>query len=150
MKKTLALLLALITLLTVSLASCSKKEGEEIDPNGDFNFVFDDNASAKPTETDKDGNVITDKDTNTNDFIAASGTTYILHPVKVREKAKNSSATIGVADWGSAVELVERNQTWTKIKFTDKASGAVLEGYVRNELLTGDKGSNYGCYRSRG
>ena len=102
-------------------------------PSTEDNIEIDDSAesnipSAPSTEDDI-----------SNDFIAASGTTYILHPVKVREKAKKSSATIGVADWGSAVELVERNQTWTKIKFTDKASGAVLEGYVRNELLTGDK-----------
>ena len=86
-----------------------------------------------------DGNIVGNIDGNNSEFITASGTSYILHPVKVREKAKNSSATIGTADWGAAVELVERNNTWTKIKFTDTASGAILEGYVRNELLTGDK-----------
>lgn len=135
MKKTIALLLALITMLTLTLASCNKdKEGEE-DLGGDFEFNFENNGTGKATgATDASGNAV-----NTNEFIAASGTSYILHPVKVREKAKNNSATIGTADWGAAVELVERNNTWTKIKFTDTASGANLEGYVRNELLTGDK-----------
>ena len=135
MKKTIALLLALITMLTLTLASCNKdKEGEE-DLGGDFEFNFENNGTGKSTgATDASGNAV-----NTNEFIAASGTSYIVHPVKVREKAKSSSATIGTADWGAAVELVERNNTWTKIKFTDTASGATLEGYVRNELLTGDK-----------
>ncbi|MBP3369745.1 MAG: SH3 domain-containing protein [Clostridia bacterium] len=136
MKKTLALLLALITMLTVSLASCSKKEEETPDEN-EQNFVFNNGAStykSTGTVTDESGNVLTN-----TDFISISGTSYILHPVKVREKAKNSSNTIGTADWGAAVELVEKNSTWTKIKFTDNASGATLEGYVRNELLTGSK-----------
>ncbi len=136
MKKTLALLLALITILTMTLASCSKKEENDIE-NEDLDFVFnngDSSSKSTGTATDESGNVV-----NTSEFIAASGTSYILHPVLVREKAKNNSTTIGTADWGAAVELVERNSTWTKIKFTDKASGANLEGYVRNELLTGDK-----------
>ena len=134
MKKTLALLLALITMLTLTLASCSKDNGED-DGLGDFEFSFGGDSTVKSTgATDESGNVV-----NTSEFVAASGTSYILHPVKVREKAKNSSNTIGTAAWGAAVELVERNSTWTKIKFTDTASGAVVEGYVRNELLTGDK-----------
>ena len=136
MKKTIALLLALITMLTLTLASCSKNNEEEGDLGGDFDFGVEGVGSGKATSTDESGNVIGG---TTNEFITASGTSYILHPVKVREKAKNSSATIGTADWGAAVELIERNNTWTKIKFTDTASGATLEGYVRNELLTGDK-----------
>lgn len=137
MKKTLAILLALITLLTATLASCSKEKEDEGDNSNDFNFAFESgNSTAKATgtTTDESGNVV-----SSSDFISASGTSYILHPVLVREKAKNSSTTIGTAEWGAAVELIEKNSTWAKIKFTDKASGAVLEGYVRNELLTGDK-----------
>jgi hypothetical protein len=134
MKKTIALLLALITMLTLTLASCSKNNEEE-EGLGDFEFNFEGNGTAKSTgSTDASGNIV-----NTGEFITATGTSYILHPVKVREKAKNGSQTIGTANWGAAVELVEKNNTWTKIKFTDTASGATLEGYVRNELLTGDK-----------
>ena len=135
MKKTIALLLALITMLTLTLASCSKENEGEEDLGGDFEFNFENNGTGKSTgATDESGNAI-----NANEFITASGTSYILHPVKVREKAKNNAQTIGTAEWGAAVELIERNNTWTKIKFTDTASGATLEGYVRNELLTGDK-----------
>jgi hypothetical protein len=135
MKKTLALLLALIMMLSMTMVSCNKEEPDETDED-DFGFNFEDpTGDATGDSTDESG----ENNNNNSDFVAASGTSYILHPVKVRKDAKKSSSTIGVAAWGSAVQLVERNTLWTKIKFTDKDSGATLEGYVRNELLTVDK-----------
>lgn len=135
MKKTLALLLALIMMLSMTMVSCNKEEPEETDDD-DFGFNFDDpTGEATGDSTDESG----ENNNNNSDFVAASGTSYILHPVKVRKDAKKSSSTIGVAAWGSAVQLVERSTLWTKIKFTDADSGATLEGYVRNELLTADK-----------
>ena len=135
MKKTLALLLALIMMLSMTMVSCNKEEPDETDDD-DFGFNFDDpTGEATGDSTDESG----ENNNNNSDFVAASGTSYILHPVKVRKEAKKSSSTIGVAAWGSAVQLVERSTLWTKIKFTDKDSGATLEGYVRNELLTADK-----------
>ena len=127
--------------------------GEHLDYHGDFegyknaerkiltkskNMVInidDPTGEATGDSTDESG----ENNNNNSDFVAASGTSYILHPVKVRKDAKKSSSTIGVAAWGSAVQLVERSTLWTKIKFTDADSGATLEGYVRNELLTADK-----------
>jgi hypothetical protein len=135
MKKTLALLLALIMMLSMTMVSCNKEEPDETDDD-DFGFNFEDpTGDATGDSTDESG----ENNNNNSDFVAASGTSYILHPVKVRKDAKKSSSTIGVAAWGSAVQLVERNTPWTKIKFTDKDSGATLEGYVRNELLTANK-----------
>ena len=135
MKKTLALLLALIMMLSMTMVSCNKEE-EPDDTEDDFGFNFDDpTGEATGDSTDESG----ENNNNNSDFVAASGTSYILHPVKVRKDAKKSSSTIGVAAWGSAVELVERNTIWSKVKFTDADSGAKLEGYIRNELLTADK-----------
>ena len=135
MKKTLALLLALIMMLSMTMVSCNKEEPDETDDD-DFGFNFEDpTGDATGDSTDESG----ENNNNNSDFVAASGTSYILHPVKVRKDAKKSSSTIGVAAWGSAVQLVERSTLWTKIKFTDSDSGATLEGYVRNELLTANK-----------
>ena len=135
MKKTLARLLALIIMLSMTMVSCNKEEPDETDDD-DFGFDFEDpTGDATGDSTDESG----ENNNNNSDFVAASGTSYILHPVKVRKDAKKSSSTIGVAAWGSAVQLVERNTLWTKIKFTDSDSGATLEGYVRNELLTANK-----------
>lgn len=137
MKKTLALLLALIMMLSITMVSCNKEEEPDAtDDNFDFNFDVDETGETSTGDsTDENG----EGNNNNSDFVPASGTSYILHPVKVRKEAKKSSSTIGVAAWGSAVQLVERSTLWTKIKFTDKDSGATLEGYVRNELLTADK-----------
>ena len=136
MKKTLALLLALFTILaTVSMASCSEKEKEGgiEDDIPDFNFDDPSNGTSDATgdSTDESGNVV-----NNSDFVTASGTAYILHPVEVRKDPKNSSTSVGVAEWASAVTLKERNATWSKIEFSD--GGITTEGYVRNELLTSD------------
>lgn len=135
MKKTLALLLALFTVFaTVSLAACSKKQNEEDEGGNEIpDFNFDDPSvdasDATGDTTDESGNVV-----NKNDFVTAKGTAYILHPVEVRKDPKNSSSSVGVAQWASTVTTIERNATWTKIGFSD--GGITTEGYVRNELLT--------------
>ena len=138
MKKTLALLLALIMMLSMTMVSCNNEE-EPDETDDDFEFNFDDPTGDATGDSTGDPTDENGENNNNGDFVAASGTSYILHPVKVRKDAKKSSSTIGVAAWGSAVQLVERSTLWTKIKFTDKDSGATLEGYVRNELLTADK-----------
>ncbi|MBP3315292.1 MAG: SH3 domain-containing protein [Clostridia bacterium] len=138
MKKTLALLLALIMMLSMTMVSCNNEE-EPDETDDDFEFNFDDPTGDATGDSTGDPTDENGENNNNGDFVAASGTSYILHPVKVRKEAKKSSSTIGVAAWGSAVQLVERSTLWTKIKFTDKDSGATLEGYVRNELLTADK-----------
>ena len=141
MKKLLALLLALVMILAVTLVSCNNKKEKE-DNTEDLGFEFDDPTDTKPTDenstedaTDKDGNKVTDA----SDFTATSGKAYILHPVKVRETAKLSSKTVGVAKWASEVDRVETNGTWTKIKFEDSDTKATKEGYVLDEILTTDK-----------
>ena len=138
MKKTLALLLALIMMLSMTMVSCNKEEPDETDDD-DFGFNFEDPTGDATGDSTGDSTDENGENNNNGDFVAASGTSYILHPVKVRKEAKKSSSTIGVAAWGSAVELVERSTLWTKVKFTDADSGAKLEGYIRNELLTADK-----------
>ena len=77
---------------------------------------------------------------DSDNFHPTSGKAYILHPVKVRETAKLSSkASVGVAAWGSEVERIETNGTWTKIKFKDAITGTFKQGYVIDEILTSNK-----------
>ena len=136
MKKTLAIILALLMLLSVALVSCSGNTKETEAPTDDFwgnvedTDPEDDNNS---TETDAQGNQITTSDYHTN----ANGDVYVLHPVKVREKdKKTSSSTVGTLSFGQKVSRIAMNGTWSKISFTD--NGVVKEGYVYNELLTTD------------
>lgn len=140
MKKTLALLLALITILSLTLISCNKKNDEpddEKDPLGDF--TFEDPTSSPSGDASENKTEKPTENNDTSNFTAASGTAYILHPVKVRTTPRMASKeTVGTASWGDAVELVESNGTWTKIKFTAE-NGTTKEGYILDELLTADK-----------
>ena len=142
MKKLLALLLALMMVLTLTLVSCTNDKENE-DNTDDLEFDFEDPTDNKPTDendtgkaTDENGN----KETDASDFTATSGKAYILHPVKVRETAKLASkSSVGVAAWGSEVDRLETNGTWTKIKFKDSTTGTEKTGYVLDEILTADK-----------
>lgn len=140
MKKLLALLLALVMILAVTMVGCT--DDKQNDEGDELDFVFDDPTDdpagndSTDDATDDEGN----KETEGSDFTATSGKAYILHPVKVRETAKLSSkTTVGVAAWGIEVDRLETNGTWTKIKFKDSNSGTVKEGYVLDEILTSDK-----------
>lgn len=142
MKKTLAILLALMMILSLALVSCNKKPDETKQTDDDFGFNFEDPTETPTGNATENGSDKATEDSGGNtesNFTAASGTAYILHPVKVRTTPKMSSKeTVGVAGWGDAVELVESNGTWTKIKFTAE-NGTTKEGYILDELLTADK-----------
>jgi hypothetical protein len=136
MKKTLAIILALIMLLSVALVSCSKEGKETEAPTDDFWGNVEDtdpDDENNGTETDAQGNQISSSDYHTN----ANGDVYVLHPVKVREKDKKTSkSTVGTLSFGQKVSRIAMNATWSKISFSD--NGVVKEGYVYNEILTTD------------
>ena len=150
MKKLLALLLALVMILAVTMVSCSKDKEENKDDGGNSlddafdapseNQSDDDKGSDGTDQSSDNSTDSTEKGTEASDFTATSGTAYILHPVKVREKAKIASKTsVGETKWADAVERIETNGTWTKIRFKDAKSGATKEGYVLDEILTSEK-----------
>lgn len=137
MKKTLAIILALLMVLSVALVSCSNKPKETEAPSDDFWGNVDDpeNPEEEETgdETDDKGNQITNSSYHTN----ANGDVYVLHPVKVRETDKKATnKTVGTLEFGQKVSRVAMNTTWSKISFT--VDGVVKEGYVYNDILTTD------------
>ncbi len=136
MKKTLALLLALLMLVSVALVSCGEKndETDPVDDNNPFGD-YEGSESGDPFgETDESGNV---KDTDsTSEFVAASGTYYLRHTVYVSKDGKKKGTetkNAGVANFGQEVTVTAQNSKWYKITFDGK------EGYVHKELLTADK-----------
>lgn len=142
MKKTLALLLALLMVFSVVLVSCGDKNNED-DPEGEVPGGFEDDF-AIPSGNDSDGedddNGNGNASGNTAGFATITENTkaYMLMSVKVRTNYKKS-ATNGAALYGKEVTRIEANDTWTKIKYTD-AKGASKEGFVYNEVLTIDAG----------
>lgn len=135
MKKTLAIILALLMLLSVALVSCGDNPKETEAPTDDFwgNVDDTDEGEDEGTETDDQGNQISSSDYHTN----ANGDVYVLHPVKVREKdKKTSNSTVGTLSFGQKVSRIAMNGTWSKISFSD--NGVTKEGYVYNDILTTD------------
>lgn len=139
MKKTLALLLALLMILSVALVSCGDEEEtlpETDDPFEGFDVPGVNNGSGSANNgTGGSGSSAS----GFNPIATENATAYALMSVKVRSNAKKSAATNGSVKYGSSVTRVEANGTWTKIKYTD-GNGATKEGYVYNEVLTTDVG----------
>ena len=140
MKKTLALLLAMLMILSVVLISCGKKEEEEtLDTSDDLGGFVIPSGDASEGDGSNDGSD-DEKENNNSGFAPITENTkaYMLMSVNVRTNYKKS-ATNGAAMYGSEVVRIETNDTWTKIKYTD-SNGATKEGYVYNEVLTIDAG----------
>ncbi len=139
MKKTLALLLALLMLASVALVSCGDKP-EETDPANETDDPFasyqGSESGTGTGETDEQGNPTGGEDEVTSDFVAASGTYYLRHTVYVSKDGKKKGTdakNAGVVKFGQEVTVTAQNSKWYKITFEGK------EGYVHKELLTANQ-----------
>ena len=146
MKKTLALLLALLMVVSVMFVSCGDNNNSGNPTPSGTNDEFDgpgtdedfDSTDDDPDDTDFDS---TDDETDkitSNTFLPASGNVYFLYAVKVRENPKSAKKNyVGSVNFASSAELIEKNDTWSKIKFVSEG-GAKIEGYVYNDVYTMD------------
>lgn len=131
MKKTLALLLALITMLSFTLASCNKDgetEGSESETTN--NDIFFGNQTEKPTE--KPTEEVT---TPPAEFTAKVDTVYAMWYANVREEPNTSSEKLGSVEYKAALQRTETNGTWSKVSFVNEY-GETVEGYIANYLVT--------------
>lgn len=129
MKKTLALILALLMILSVALVSCGDKEKETEGSTEDpWNFGGDEPGTNEgEDDPDNSGN-----HTPTNTYEELNATMYVLHPVKVRGIDKKSTQNIvGTLNFGDSVAVTGKNSTWYRVKL---ANGTV--GYVYDDILT--------------
>ena len=152
MKKTLAILLALIMTASVVLMSCDNSSDDNIDDNEDFvidDFGGDEDKDDASVETNDKGETVkpnTDKNTtNTNGNTTTTMETvndkvYVLYDANIRDQAstKNASKVIGKAPFGAELTRTQKNSSWSKVSYKD-ASGATIEGYISNELVTTNK-----------
>lgn len=131
MKKTLALILALLMMLSVALVSCGDKEKETENTGDDiWNYGPDEpgeNTGSEGENTDNSGNQV-----STNTYEELNATMYVLHPVTVRGiDKKNTQNTVGTLNFGDSVTVTGKNSTWYRVKL---ANGTV--GYVYDDVLT--------------
>ena len=146
MKKTLAILLALIMASSVALVSCKKDEGDTNDDNDD-DFVVDfgdDKVNGETNKSTEDGTGENSKGTSKNEDSEAMTTVndsvYVLYNANIREKAstKKSVDILATAPFGAELKRSAKNDEWSKVTFTTE-SGTSVSGYVSNELVTTNK-----------
>ena len=154
MKKTLAILLALIMSTSVALVACSDSADDNGD-DGDFVVDWEDedldiNGDTEAPETDENGETIkAPENTNTNNggssidtnnMETVDDTVYVLYDANIREKAntKTSTKILATAPFGTAIKRTAKNTTWSKVKYTTD-SGSTVEGFISNELITTNK-----------
>ncbi|MBE6534452.1 MAG: hypothetical protein E7678_05755 [Ruminococcaceae bacterium] len=152
MKKTLAILLALIMSASVALVSCNNADDTADNADDDFVVDFeggeDEGEDGSDEATDKEGNVVKpsgNSGSSSGKVQQVNDTVYALYNVKIRAKAgtsatSNSSTVLGEIPFKTSVARTEINGHWSKIKYTT-ASGATIEGYVSNQLITTNQSS---------
>lgn len=136
MKKTIAIILALLMMLSVAFVSCSEKEPKDTDDTTDdfwdnVGETDDKKSSETGDETDKNGNNVTTNST----FVTVNDTVYVLYNAVIRETAKTSGKQVATAVFGTQLPRVEKNSKWSKVKVGD------VEGYIANDLITTNSGT---------
>lgn len=146
MKKTLAILLALIMASSVALVSCNKNEDNTGDDNDD-EFVVDFGDGEVNGETNKstedgtgENSNSTSKKEDSDAMTTVNDSVYVLYNANIREQAstKKSVKVLATAPFGKELKRSAMNDEWSKVTFTTE-SGATVSGYVSNELVTTNK-----------
>ena len=145
MKKTLAILLALIMSASVALVACDNADEPPADDDDDFVIDFagaeDNNDPTEKPETDKNGETIKpsgNSGSNNNSGSSNTATTmqtvndtvYVLYKAKIRENTKDTSKVLAEAPFGTTLSRSEKNSKWSKVTY----NGVV--GYIMNDLVT--------------
>lgn len=145
MKKTLAILIALLLSASIALTSCNDESENTNDPsNNDFNVDYgtgatetytDENGSEIVVETNESGETSSNPGASSN-METVNDTVYVLHTASIREQAKISNHNkIGEAPFGATLARSSMSSKWSYVKYTDP-NGKTVEGYIANDLIT--------------
>ena len=145
MKKTLAILLALIMSASVALVSCNNNSDKNDGADDDFVVDFGGNNIGGETtapETDENGETIKPSNDNKNNnntttMETVNDTVYVLYTANIREEASDRSSVdvLDTAPFGATLTRSAKNNKWSKVTYT-KEGGATVTGYIANDLIT--------------
>lgn len=127
MKKLLALVLALLMVLSIALVSCGEKPEATEEPTDDFFNVGGDETEEgdEPEETDDKGNT-----TTAAGYTEVNDTVYLLYNTIIRKKDKISSEEVARAEFGAALARTKEGSKWSVVTCNG------VTGYVPNEFIT--------------
>lgn len=139
MKKLLALLLALLMMLSVALVSCGDDEPEDttIDNEDLFgDITTDDTDDTDENGEDEEGGENGEDEENNGlaaGYTATNDTVYVLFPAALREDDKISATKIADLKFGTPLTRVATSKKWSKISYDGK------EAYILNVLVDTDQ-----------
>ena len=126
MKKLLAVFLALMMVLSVSLMACKKDEEPNLDDDvEDDDFIVNKNNKKDTTDTgdnnnDDDDNGADTSKGGTSGWVNEPVTVYVrANGVNIRASSSTKGAIIGSADMGDNFVSESHNDSWYKIKHND-------------------------------
>lgn len=126
MKKTLALFLALVTILSIALVAC-KSNTPPISSNDADDDVWADRANTSETSTD------TSKNQSGSWEVLDATTVYVMADgVNIRDGASKSDKKLGSANIGESFPALETNDDWYKITYNNE------EAYISADFVTTD------------
>lgn len=144
MKKTLAILLAILAAASISLAACSDNGkvnvDDEDDDDEDVDYVNDetgdedndtDSDTDKDTDTDDSGNG-NNNTNNTADFVAKNDVVYVgMDGVNLRKTMSTSGTGARQVNHKTKLNRISANNKWSLVKL----DGDNTEYYVLNDLI---------------
>ncbi len=127
MKKTLALILALLMILSVALVSCGDKKKETEESTEDpWNYGGDEPGNNEGEDgSDNNGN-----STISGTYEPAAGKIYVCYKAVLRETDKITSDEIATVEFGTALDRTEKNKKWSKVTYNGTTA------YIANDLIS--------------
>ena len=146
MKKTLALLLALLMIFSVALVSCGDDEEEATttDPESLFGDVTDEEPEDDEKEDatkDEDAEDDGSEDNEGEDdglptgYETTNDTVYVAYEANLRSDDKSNASVVATVEFGTALTRVAKGKKWSQISFDGK------DAYIANDLITESKDS---------
>ena len=134
MKKLLAVFLALMMILSVSLMACTKDKEPANDDNEEEEPFVPSKETTGTTEANQEKDPDNTKAPTYDVWIGESGTVYVrANGVNIRASSKTNSTIIGSANLGDALQYEGFNDDWYKIKF----NGATA--YISSAFVIGNQ-----------
>ena len=150
MKKTLAILLALLAAASITLASCEKKDQPNNDgwDDEDNEYVDTDDDDGNDTTNDNNddttndqnpGNNDNDPPTNSSGWVEKNDTVYAgVDDLNLRKEASTNSTLLKQISAGTKLNRISSNGTWSKVTL----DGSTTEYHVLSKFLC-DTNANF-------
>ena len=141
MKKTLAILLALLAATSITLASCkddgrstldddwNDEDNDYVESDDETDDTTDEGDDTSNNQTPDDGENENDPPVNPTGWEAKDDTVYAGVKINLRAEASTSSESLATIPFGSALSRSETNGKWDKVTYNGK-TGYVSHTYV--------------------